>query len=135
MSKQKEWKAIVNRPGIEKRKGENMFTEYIDKKIQDLKNEEMILEKEERKDEANFIKIKINICEICKILYYVSKKEANAQNVKGFYLQKIEKLSLEWKASKEKAKEHNDIEKMTIEELKLEVLKDMKQKYMEFNEN
>ena len=135
MSKQKGWKAIVNRPGIEKRKGENMFTEYIDKKIQDLKNEEMILEKEERKDEANFIKIKINICEICKILYYVSKKEANAQNVKGFYLQKIEKLSLEWKASKEKAKEHNDIEKMTIEELKLEVLKDMKQKYMEFNEN
>lgn len=112
-----------------------MFTEYIDKKIQDLKNEEMILEKEERKDEANFIKIKINICEICKILYYVSKKEANAQNVKEFYLQKIEKLSLEWKASKEKAKEHNDIEKMTIEELKLEVLKDMKQKYMEFNEN
>ena len=45
MSKQKEWKAIVNRPGIEKWKGENMFTEYIDKKIQDLKNEEMILEK------------------------------------------------------------------------------------------
>ena len=92
--------------GNRKRKGENMFTEYIDKKIQDLKNEEMILEKEERKDEANFIKIKINICEICKILYYVSKKEANAQNVKEFYLQKIEKLSLEWKASKEKAKEH-----------------------------
>ena len=112
-----------------------MFVDYIDKKIQDLKNEEMLLEKENRKDEADFSKIKINICEICKTLYNVSKKAPNGQNAKEFYVQKLEKVSVEWNASKDKAKEHNDIEKVIIEELKLEVLNDVKQKYMEFNEN
>lgn len=112
-----------------------MFIEYIDNKIQELKNEEMVLGKEDRKDEANFVKIKINICEICKTLYNVSKKEPNGQSAKDFFVQKLEKLSREWNASKDKAKEHNDIEKVTIEELKLEVLNEVKQKYMEFNEN
>ena len=49
-----------------KTKGEIMFIEYIDNKIQELKNEEMVLGKEDRKDEANFVKIKINICDTLK---------------------------------------------------------------------
>lgn len=125
----------MNWPGSEKTEGESMFIEYIDNKIQELENEDMLLEKENRKDEANFSKIKINICEICKTLYNVSKKAPNGQNAKEFYIQKLEKLSMEWNASRDKAKEHNDIEKVIIEELKLEVLNDVKQKYMEFNEN
>ena len=125
----------MNWSGNEKAEGENMFIEYIDKKIQELKNEEMVLGKEDRRDEANFVKIKINICEICKTLYNVSKKGPKGQSAKEFFVQKLEKLSGEWNASKDKAKEHNDIEKVTIEELKLEVLNEVKQKYMEFNEN
>lgn len=112
-----------------------MFVDYIDKKIQDLKNEEMLLEKENRKDEADFSKIKINICEICKTLYSVSKNGPKGQSAKEFFVQKIEKLSGEWNESKDKAKEHNDIEKVIIEELKLEVLNEVKQKYMELNKN
>ena len=125
----------MNWPGSEKTEGESMFIEYIDNKIQELENEDMLLEKENRKDEANFSKIKINICEICKTLYNVSKKGPNGQSAKEFYIQKLEKLCMEWNASRDKAKEHNDIEKVIIEELKLEVLNDVKQKYMEFNEN
>ena len=125
----------MNWPGSEKTEGESMFIEYIDNKIQELENEDMLLEKENRKDEANFSKIKINICEICKTLYNVSKKATNGQNAKEFYIQKLEKLSGEWNASQDKAKEHNDIEKVIIEEHKLEMLNEVKQKYMEFNEN
>ena len=51
----------MNWPGSEKTEGESMFIEYIDNKIQELKNEEMVLGKENRIDEANFVKIKINI--------------------------------------------------------------------------
>ena len=112
-----------------------MFIEYIDNKIQELKDEEMVLRKENRIDEANFVKIKINICEICKTLYNVSKKGSNGQSAKEFFVQKLEKISGDWNASKDKAKEHNDIEKVIIEELKLEMLNEVKQKYMEFNEN
>lgn len=125
----------MNWPGSEKTEGESMFIEYIDNKIKELKNEEMLLEKENKKDEANFVKIKINICEVCKTLYNVSKKAPNGQNAKEFYIQKLEKLSMEWNESKDKAKEHNDIGKVIIEELKLEVLNEVKQKYVEFNKN
>lgn len=107
-----------------------MFIEYLDNKIKGLKEEEIQLQNSNRNDEANLTKIKINICEICKTLYNVSKKEPNGQNEAEFYLQKLEKLSLEWNASLEKAKEHGDIEKAIIEEIKLEVLNEVKRKYV-----
>lgn len=108
-----------------------MFTEYIDNKIVKLKNEEAELQNADRKDEANFAKIKINICEICKTLYNVSQKEPDGQNAREFFLQKLDKLSLEWKASLEKAKEFDDIEKTVIEEIKLEILEEIRKKYTE----
>ena len=40
----------MNWPGSEKTEGESMFIEYIDNKIQELENEDMLLEKENRKD-------------------------------------------------------------------------------------
>lgn len=109
-----------------------MFVEYIDNKIADLKNEEIQLKNSDRNDEANLTKIKINICEICKTLYNVSKKEPNGQNAKEFYLQRIEKLSSEWKVSGEKALEFGDIEKVVIEEIKLDILDEIKGKFLEF---
>ena len=109
-----------------------MFIEYIDEKICDLKEEEMQLQNTDRKDEANLIKIKINICEICKTLYNVSKKESSEQEEKEFYLQKIENLSFQWKSSMEKAKEFGDVEKTVIEEIKLEILNEIKSKYDAF---
>lgn len=109
-----------------------MFIEYIDEKICDLKEEEMQLQNTDRKDEANLIKIKINICEICKTLYNVSKKESSEQKAKEFYLQKIENLSFQWKSSMEKAKEFGEVEKTAIEEIKLETLNEIKSKYESF---
>lgn len=108
-----------------------MFVEYIDNKIADLKNEEIQLQNSDRNDEANLTKVKINICEICKTLYNVSKKELNGQNAKEFFLQKMEKLSSEWKDSCEKAQKYGDVEKAVIEEIKLGILDEIKVKFLE----
>ena len=108
-----------------------MFIEYIDNKINELKSEEIQLQSSDRKDEENLTKVKINICEICKTLYNVSKKEPNGQNANEFYLQKLEKLSSEWKNSYEKAQKYGDVEKSVIEELKLGILTEIKTKYRE----
>ena len=110
-----------------------MFTEYIDNKIVNLKNEEMELQNADRKDEANFAKIKINICEICKTLYNVSQKETSGQNAREFFLQKLDKLSSEWTSSMERAKEFGDTQKAVIEAIKLEVLNEVKNKYLSFD--
>ena len=110
-----------------------MFLEYIDNKIQGLKTEEVQLKNSYRKDEANLTKVKINICEICKTLYNVSQKEPNGQKAREFYLQKLDKLSSEWKASLDIAKEYGDIEKTIIEDIKLEVLHELKCKYLSFD--
>lgn len=103
-----------------------MFIEYIDKKIEGYKEEELLLQNVNRNDEANFAKIKINICEICKALYNVSKKEPTEERARDFYVQKLEKLSLEWQLSRDKAKEHGDTEKVVVEDIKLEVLNEIK---------
>jgi len=103
-----------------------MFIEYIDKKIEGYKEEELLLQNVNRNDEANFAKIKINICEICKTLYNVSKKEPTEERARDFYAQKLEKLSLEWQLSRDKAKEHGDTEKVVVEDIKLEVLNEIK---------
>ena len=110
-----------------------MFLDYIDNKIQGLKDEEVRLKNSDRKDEANLAKVKINICEICKTLYNVSQKELGGQKAREFYLQKLDKLSSEWKASLDMAKKHGDIEKKIIEDIKLEVLQELKGKYLSFD--
>lgn len=108
-----------------------MFIKYIDNKIADLKKAEIQLKNSDRNDEANLTKVKINICEICKTLYYVSGKEPNGQNATEFYLIKLEKLSSEWKASYEKAQKYGDVEKAVIEDIKLGILDEIKVKFLE----
>lgn len=47
------------------------------------------------------------------------------------YLQRLEKLPENWRVSLEKAREHNDVEKAVIEEIKLQTLEEIKNKYEE----
>ena len=107
------------------------FITYVDELIAQFQDEEQILITSDRKDEANFAKIKTNICEICKTLYSVSAKRASGEALKEEYLRQLTRLPENRKLSYEKAKEHNDIAKMVIEEVKLEVLNNIKEKYME----
>lgn len=100
----------------------NQFNQYIKELIEQLQKEEQQLIQSDRKDEANFVRIKMNICDICKTIYNVKKDE---------YLKQLTRLSENWKISLEKAKEHNDTEKIVIEETKLEILQQIMKKYKE----
>lgn len=57
---------------------ENFIT-YLNETIKILQAEEQHLISTERKDEANFTKIKINICDICRTIYNVSAKKASGE--------------------------------------------------------
>ena len=109
----------------------NNYIEYLDKTIHELQNEEDALIFASRKDEANFIKIKINICHICQTIYNVSAKTNTGEALKEEYLRQLTRLPENWKISLDKAKEHGDVEKIVIEETKLEMLQNIKAKFEE----
>ena len=110
----------------------NDFLTYLDQLKKQFEEEEQSLICAQRKDEANFAKIKVNICDICKTLYQVSLKKA--ENREAFieeYLRQLTRLPENWKISYEKAKEHGDATKIVIEEIKLEVLETIRNSFEE----
>lgn len=107
------------------------FVKYIDDMITELKVEEQELISTDRKDEANFIRIKMNICDICKTVYVVSEKRFNGEALREEYLRQLTRLPENWKISYEKAKEHGDATKIVIEEIKLEVLETIRNSFEE----
>ena len=107
------------------------FITYIDGATAKLQQEERELAATDRKDESNLTKIRINVYGICKTLFEVSCKQNIDEALKEDYLKRLTKLAENWKISYEKAKEHNDLEKVVIEELKLQTLEEVKNKFME----
>lgn len=107
----------------------NKYIEYLDATIQELQKQEKEFIHSERKDEANFIRIKKNICDIAKTIYNVSAKDKSGTLLKEEYVRQLTRLPENWKNSYQKAKAHSDVQKILIEETKLEMLQIIKEKY------
>ena len=65
----------------------------------------------------------MNICDICKTIYNVTEKRTTPDNLREEYLKQLTRLPENWKISLEKAREHEEVEKIVVEETKLEMLK------------
>ena len=109
----------------------NEFVMYLEEQLSLYQQQEQKLLAEDCKDEANFAKIKINVCGICKTLYQVASKKEEEAAITEEYLRLLNRLITEWKASYEKAKEYDDKEKIVVEETKLEVIEMIMCKYKE----
>ena len=130
------------------------FIVFIDETIEKLRVEEKQLAESHRKDEANLVRIKMNIYDIAKTVYGVfSRMNADATNseekwqaaarceivqelkreapAQQLYLKKMEAISRGWVESYEKAKAHDDVKRQVIEETKLNALEEIKAKYLE----
>lgn len=106
------------------------FITYIDESTEKLSQEEKVLAESDRKDEANLVKIRINVYGICKIYFEIESKKWEGKELQTIYLQRIERLAEQWKMSLEKAKEYDDTKKVVIEEIKLETLKEIKNRFL-----
>lgn len=102
------------------------FLVFIEENIARLAAEEEKLVASHRKDEANLLRIQSNVYGIGKSLYEVGVKQMPG-NPKEFVLKRIYGLKNTWEASYEKAKQHNDAEKIVVEETKLHTLNDILQ--------
>lgn len=140
------------------------FVTFVDESIEKLRAEEKQLAESHRKDEANLVRIKMNIYDVCKTVYGVcaripAKKEMGKEEMQTtgkwqgiarcgvvsqldgdadtvqLYLKKLEELPKNWKESLEKAKIHGDVEKQVIEETKINALEEIKEKFLECVQN
>jgi len=109
----------------------NKYIAYLEKTISDFQKEEGLLAAADRKDEANFIKIKINICDICKTIYNVSARSNQGEALKEEYIRQLTRLPENWKITLDKARAHGDVEKAVIEETKLDMLQEIRAKFEE----
>lgn len=100
----------------------NNFLAYVEENVTVLAKEEQALIASSRKDEANLVKIKSNVYGIAKSMFEVVQKMTPEENRRRDLLKRLEHLKATWEEAYEKVKSHNDVEKMVVEEVKLETL-------------
>ncbi|MCM1118272.1 MAG: hypothetical protein NC543_02790 [bacterium] len=105
----------------------------LDEQIAASKQRSMLLAADDRADEANLEKVRINVYGIFKTILSAAERVCGEDDLakKRFFLQKAEQIPTSWMTSYEKAKKHGDIEKMHIESIKLDTIQEIKDMYMQ----
>ncbi len=109
---------------------------YFDEKISECRKREEELLSDERSDEANFEKIRLNIYDIFKTVLAAAQKACgdDKEATKNFFLDKLEQIPSNWYNSLERAQIHGDEEKQQTEKIKIEVAEDIKKIFTGFLE-
>jgi len=93
------------------------FMAYLDEKAAFYRQESRRLTAGDRRDEGDLAKIRANVYGICKSVFAVLDEDKAKAKLAG--------LSCEWETSLVAAREHNDMKKAIIEEIKLEALSEI----------
>ena len=93
------------------------------------RNQELSMEG--RTDEAIFEKVKANIYDVFRTVFSVAVKNGsgNADAVKTFFVQRTEQIPAGWAAALEKAREHDDTVRMQTEQIKLDTVQEIREKF------
>lgn len=108
------------------------FITYLTGKIEEGKAETASLLVDGRKDDANFAKVRTNIYDVCRT---VSQALVNRPGAGiGAIRSQLERFRTEWGAALEKAKQHDNINGIAVEETKLAALEDIIAHFQEVTE-
>lgn len=107
------------------------LTAFFDAGIACCAKREKELIADERKDEANFEKIRANVYNIFHTILGVAVKTCgeDAGAVRSFFLKQLDQIPASWSAAYEAAKQHGDDEKLQIEEIKLAVVREIRTEF------
>ena len=99
------------------------FIDYLSKQIEAGSDDAARLEKEGRRDEADFAKVRTNIYEVCRTVTnaLAERPGAGPRAVKT----RFESFRASWSAALEKARTHEDARNIVVEETKLQALEDV----------
>lgn len=89
------------------------------------------LQADDRTDEAIFEKVKANIYDAMRTWLNVAVRvgNGNGKAVKDFFIARVEQIPASWETAYEKAKEHNDAARMQTEQVKLDVVREVRAEF------
>ena len=96
---------------------------YLSSKIEECKAETASLLADGRKDDANFAKVRTNIYDVCRTVSQALLSRPGAGT--GAIRAQLDRFRSEWGAALEKAKQHDNINGIAVEETKLAALDDV----------
>ncbi len=105
------------------------FIAYLESRISEGKAEIITLEADGRKDDANFARVRTNIYDICRTVSQALADRPGA-GISAIRAQ-LERFRTGWRAALEKAKLHEDINTVVVEETKLAALEDISTHFQE----
>lgn len=106
------------------------FNSFFDEQIALCKQREAAFAADSRADEANFEKIRANVYGIFKTVLGVAVSAPRTDGeARLFFEDRLEKIPLSWHTAYEKAKQHNEVAKMTVERIKLDAVEDIKRAF------
>lgn len=110
---------------------QEQLKKYFDQQISlcDLRYRELFADG--RVDEATFEKVKGNIYDIFRTVFSVAVDTCKADpgQIPAFFMERLDHIPDNWRASYEKAKEHNDTAKMHMEQLKLDIVAQIRENF------
>lgn len=109
------------------------FTRFLDQRAADIQKAVVQLNEDHRIDEANFEKIRANIFQqvIKTVFLALQRTPRTEQELRALMDGRLVMFEETWKDSLAKAREHNDEKRILQEEVKLEALKEIRQKFEE----
>ena len=94
------------------------FLDYLSAMEEKMKAEAVKLNGEERQDDANLTKVRANVYGICKSVLQVLDANKTGETLSN--------LQTTWENSLRIAREHEDVKKTVIEQIKLEALEEIR---------
>ena len=101
----------------------NEFIKYLEGRIEEGRADIARLAGEGRKDDSDFAKVRTNIYEVCKTvcLALINRPGAGAEAVSS----QFDRFRSAWGSALEKAKQHENVAAVAVEEIKLAALEDV----------
>ena len=110
------------------------YIRKLDAYLADLQAQEKALAEKNCLDESNFLKIRINIVNVCKTVCQVMWKTEAEEKRAEAYLQKLSSFSRSWQEAREKAEKYGREDQAMIESIKLDTLQTARNMFEEMKE-
>ena len=106
---------------------------WLESRIAFCNERQKLLLADDRGDEAAFEKVKANVYDIFRTILSVAVKtcKGDAAAANRFFLLKTEQIPANWAASFQRAEQNGDTEKMQIEGIKIDTIREIKTKFTE----
>ncbi len=104
------------------------FTQYLDQRTAEVNKLTLKLAEDDRRDEADFEKIRSNIFQVIKTIFSASGRVSpyEAEQIR-FFDHKLTDIEETWQKALAAAKDHNDEKRVLQEQTKLEVISEVRE--------